>query len=335
MTDDVWRELLQSPLDDDPPDGRSGEDGGKNPGLRFLAIGLAIGVMVAAGWVLLAGDDAVPETEAAVATTTSEAPGVVVDAFPVGYVEVADGVGARPEVMYVQGSDLYLVVSTAVRSDVDPATVETFKGGEWVVLGGVAPVTASAEFSSAQTLGVVTVRFSAGAIPPGQATSLRLSPATPRVSYDHEVEYTTEGLPFETSEALRFSADYGDAEVVVDRIAFDANVGVVEWHVDGPDTVRARVDTVVVLPDTAGGEDDPATRLVSGRLTQTFGFDRPGQPAVGHSRGEDDVIRRVGNEVETDDEISSVVVLLTISVQDVVRGEPIELPLDGVEVLER
>ena len=335
MTDDVWRELLQSPFDDEPSSREAGEDGGKGPGLRFLAIGLAIGVLVAGGWMLLVGDDAEPEAEAAVATATSEAPEVVVDGFPVGYVEVGDGVGARPEVMYVQGSDLYVVLSTAVRSDVDPAAAETFKGGEWVVLGGAAPVAASAEFSSSQTLGVITVRFEAGAIPPSQATSLRLSPASPRVGYDHEVEYTTEGLPFETTEALRFSVDYGDAEVVVDRIAFDANIGVIEWHVDGPDSVRARVDTVVVLPDTAGGEDDPATRFGSDRLTQTFGFDRPGQPAVGHSRGEVEVIRRVGNEVEDDDEISSVVVRLTISVQDVVPGEPIELPLEGVVVLER
>jgi hypothetical protein len=334
MTDDVWRELLRSPFDDDPPPQRSADGGSKGPRVRFAAIGLAIGVLLAGGWLLLAGDDADPEMEAVVTTTTSAPPEVAAEGFPIGYVEVDEGLGARPELMYVQGSDLYVVLSTAVRSDVDPGSAETFKGGEWVVTGGAAPVTATAEVSNAHSLGVVTVRFSAGGAPPSQVSSLLLTPATPRVTYEHELEYPTDGLPFETTEALRFGVDYGDAEIVVDRIAVDANVGVVDWHVVGPDTVRARVDVVVILPDTAGGEDDPATRLVSERSARPFPIDRPQEPSVGHSRGASEVIRRVNEEVEDDDEIASVVVRLTISVQDVVAGEPIEIPLEGVRTLD-
>ncbi len=333
MTDDVWRELLESPFDEDAPH-RSGDGGGIGRAIRFAAIGLATGVLLAGGWLWLTGDADV-EVEAAVTTTTTGAPEAVAEGYSVGYVEVGDGLGIRPELMYVQGSDLYVVLTTMVRSDVDPAAAETFKGGEWIVTGGAAPVAATAEFSNPRSLGVVTVRFSAGAVPPDQAATLLLTPATPRVTYDQELEYTTEGLPFETTEAVRFGIDYGDAAIVVDRIAFDANVGVVDWHVVGSDTVRARVEAVVVLLDTAGGEDDPATQLVSEGAARPFLAEVPHEPALGHSRGAVEVIRRVGNEVEADDVISSVVVLLTISVQDVAPGEPFEIPLDGVAIAGR
>jgi len=334
MTDEVWRELLQSPFDEDSS-GRNDDGGGNGRGIRFAAIGLATGVLLAGGWLWLTDDGAGVEAEAVVTTTVTGVTEPVTEGYPVGYVEVGDGVGARPELMYVQGSDLYVVLSTMVRSDVDPAAAETFKGGEWIVTGGAAPVAATAEFSNPRSLGVVTVRFSAGAVPPGQATSLLLSPATPRVTYDHELEYTTDGLPFETVEPVRFDVDYGDAAIVVDRIAFDANVGVVDWHVVGPDTVRARVEAVVMLPDTAGGEDDPATQLASEGAGRPFLAGVPHEPALGHSREAVEVIRRVGNEVEAEDVISSVVVLLTISVQDIVSGEPIEIPLDGVAIAGR
>ena len=334
MTDDVWRELLQSPFDEDSSNG-SDDGGGNGRGIRFAAIGLATGVLLAGGWLWLTDDGADVEAGAVITTSTTEVPEAVIEGYSVGYVEVGDGLGARPELMYVQGSDLYVVLSTMVRSDVDPAAAETFKGGEWTVMGGAAPVVATAELSNPRSLGVVTVRFSAGAVPPGQATSLLLSPAAPRLTYDHELEYRTDGLPFETIEAVRFGVDYGDAAIVVDRIAFDANAGVVDWHVVGPDTVRARVEAVVILPDTAGGEDDPATQLVSEGAARPFRAEVPHEPALGHSRGAVEVIRRVGNEVEAEDVISSVVVLLTISVQDVVSGEPIEIPLDGVVIAGR
>ena len=66
-----------------------------------------------------------------------------------------------------------------------------------------------------------------------------------------------------------------------------------------------------------------------------FPADVPHEPALGHPGGAVEVIRRVGNEVEADDVISSVVMPLTISVQDVVPGEPIEIPLGGVAVAGR
>lgn len=335
MSEDVWRELLQSPFDDDPASGPGGTENGNGRALRFVAAGLVAGVVLAAGWLMVTRDDAVVAADGVSSGTTAASPTAAPPGWPAGYVEVADGVGARAELMYVQGDDLYVVVSTAVRSDVDPSEAETFKGGEWVVLGGTAPVAATAEVGNPQSLGVGSVSFSAAVVPPASARSLLLTPLAPRVETEHEAQYETEGLPFETTEPLRFLTDYDDAVVVIDRIAVDANVGVVDWHVAGSDTVRAQVDVVVELPGTSSGDDDPPTLLMSEHLAPPYPFQRPQKPTPSHTRGASDVLRRVGEEVEVDDAIDLIVVRFTVSVQDVLAVEPIELSLEGATIVNR
>ena len=141
MSDQLWEELVRSPLDPDP-----NEVPRSLPWFVPIAIAGLGGLLV--GFIGFGGADdpptSAPPTTIPATTLAVEEPDPVV---PDGYVEVS-GVGLRALASYSSNGNLYIVLNEAARSDLDPTETGSFHGAVWELEGDGTSVTASQSLRS-------------------------------------------------------------------------------------------------------------------------------------------------------------------------------------------
>jgi len=128
--EDALRELLRSPLDEEPRRARgAARPGRKTAVLLFLAAAAAGAGLTVAGASLVRGE-AAPATTAA-ATTTAPPPSG--PALPVGYYPLGEGFGARVERILQRPDAVFVTLSLAVDEAQDPAATTGHQGGQWLL----------------------------------------------------------------------------------------------------------------------------------------------------------------------------------------------------------
>jgi hypothetical protein len=330
MSDEVWQELLQSPLDDNPR--RDGDASGGRRGWWLIPLSVFVGGVVAFAGLLLAdaGND-----EVAVATTTTTTTVAGADEperrLPDGYVQISiDGepvqgsVGVRPEMVYAQDDDLYVTLSSVVRSMFDPDRVAVFPGGDWSLQLDGAALPFSGEITNPLSLGLVTVRFDDAGGEHG-AGVLRLRPVVRTDSENFSEELTFNGLPDRIEGPFEYELEEG-ITLVVDEISLGAESGTVRWHLEALPNIRARVDAVVEFPETISAEGGQ-TALAAEHLMDPYPFQRPPKPTPNPAWRADEVLRRVGPELEDPAAITRGLVRLSITWQTTSTERVIEIPV--------
>lgn len=264
----IWDEIMRSPLDPDPdePDRRIGA-------IASIALAAAIGVVIG---FLVGNRDAPPPTTAALVTTTAMAPSVV-DPDPVvppGYVD-ANGVGLRAVAAFSTDDDLYIVVNTATRSDLDRVDTNEFHIAEWTLSGDGIEVSADRALQSSFSPGVRVVHFEGVNSLPLSAPQLLVRRATEMtvragcngcgaVSVDMaEGELPLEGLdlPLVVDTPLLIPVGTG-ITLSIDSLQIAEEWGYLEWHVIDDNDARLRVSATIEFV----GTDDPRTDEVDPTL---------------------------------------------------------------------
>lgn len=125
------RELMRSPLDEEPRRARGARPGRRLSALLFLVAAAAGAGLTVAGAALLGGEET-PATTAAAATTTT-APAPTGPALPAGYYPVGEGFGARVERVLVRPDAVFVSLTLAVDEEHDPADTIGHQGGQWLL----------------------------------------------------------------------------------------------------------------------------------------------------------------------------------------------------------
>ncbi|NNF69560.1 MAG: hypothetical protein HKN01_07285, partial [Acidimicrobiia bacterium] len=206
MSDDAFRELLRSPLEEPRKSARGSRrpprrSDGPGPGSSWVPALLAMvigGALVLGGWLVAGGTDA---EQAATTTTSTTAPprAVAGSVFPATYVPINDRLAVRAERILQREDVTYVSFSTVVAAGLEPDETAGIVGGLWELITRDGSAVASIEdFFDPLARGTFTVAF-----PGVDATSIeavRLVGNAVRTSNGFETEYTFDpGLPF-TSE---------------------------------------------------------------------------------------------------------------------------------------
>lgn len=313
MSEDAWAELLRSPLDPEPA-GEQRERPRRRLSWRLVIVALVAGALVGgafASW-------RVDEVSAGPATTTSPpptstTPPLALPAYPDGYAEGVDGIGIKAVGWYRNQGDLFVVVSTAVRSDQDPLETSALRDGSWALVEGGRVVEYARQVWDQPALGVSVVQFDDVAQLP---ETLRFAAVV-----DQHTETITlpalEGYPIEAAGPFSFTLEH-DLDFVVDLVTTGEAWGSVEWHIAGgsDETARASIGSVVVL----AGTDDPGTPddvdptlLVSPHLAAPYPFQLHPPPAPGFAFHGADQLRRVGEPLGQDNWPTTVEIEVTVA----------------------
>lgn len=250
------RELLRSPLDDEP----EGTRGGTRPGrwaatLLFVAAALAgAGVTVAVA--ALAGDDGPAAVIITTTTTTEVAPPG--PALPAGYHPLGHGFGGRVERILQRPDGVFVTLSLAVDEEHDPRTTTGHQGGQWVLeFPDGTTVLSSAVAFDPVARATATIVFPAFEQDPTPAT-LRLVSAEEIHSavYSARVAGTVPALPVAGTLSLTLEpatlALEDDGTLRLGALTLGPAGASLEWTVEGIG-VTAHVNPVVVMegPTTA------------------------------------------------------------------------------------
>lgn len=337
MSDDTWAELLRSPLDpESKPGPRSGPELSWKLGLIVLVAGVVTGGALAAwrGGEASAAGETTPSSTTAT-TSTATVPASSEPSYPDGYVEVVDGVGIRPLGWYRNQGSLFVVVSTSVRSDLDPLETEAMRAGSWALVEGGRVVEYASQVWDQPALGVTAIEFA----------DVSQLPETLRFAsvVDQHVDTLTltplAGYPIEAAGPFSFTLEH-DLDFIVDSVTAAAGWGSLEWHVAGgsDESARASVGTVAVL----AGTDDPGTPdevdptlLVSPHLAPPYPFQLHVAPPPGFTYAGSEQLVRVREPLGQDNWPTSVEIELTVDMIFPGEGDSaiVEISLTGLPEL--
>jgi hypothetical protein len=332
MTDDIWQELLRSPLDEDP----GNLDRAERSWSWLPAAAVLGGVVIGLAWLAFgSGDDGdVAASEPTSTTTVTVAAAESAESsLPDGYIEVAlDGapvrgsLGLRPESVYAQGDDLYVTLSSAVRAELEPERVAVFAGGDWSLAMDDAALPFSGEITNPQSLGLMTVRFDGAGGREGDDGRLHLRPVVESDSTEVTDAFTFNGLPARIDEPVVVELEE-EVSLVVESIELGPDAGTLIWHLEAPPSVRARVEAAVEFPETIGREGG-RTALVSEHRADPYPFQLPPKPRPTATWSGSEVLRRVGSDLEDPAALTRITVSLTVSWQRSSSSRVIEIPLE-------
>lgn len=316
MSEDAWAELLRSPLDPDP---ERGDARTRNVSWRLAVLVLVAGVVaggVFAAWRAGRASAAAETTTTSAGATTSipAAPAPAEPSLPDGYVEVVDGVGIRPLGWYRSQGGLFVVVSTAVRTDFDPLETEALRQGSWALVDEGRVVEYARQVWDQPALGVTAVEFIGVSQLP---EAMRFAAVV-----DRHIETVTlpplEGYPVETAGPFNFTLEH-DLDLVVDSVTAAEGWASVEWHVAGgeDESARASVGAIALLAGTddpgTPGDVDP-TLLVSSHLAPPYPFQLHVAPTPGFTYAGIEQLLRVREPLGQDNWPTGVEVDLAVDV---------------------
>lgn len=337
MSDGIWDEIMKSPLDPDPDERR-----GVYATFALLAlavvVGLFIGVMVGNG---RSEPTAADSIETSTTTTTEPPPPDPV--LPSGYAE-ASGVGLKPLAVFQRDQDLYVVVNSAIRSDMDRLETNQFHIAEWTLLGDGTEYTASRTIASDLAPGVQLVEFSGVAALPVSIPRLEARQATDMIvrsgcngcaatsvdMADGEIRIDGLELPYSLPEPVFIPIGAG-ITLSLDSLEISNEWGYAEWHIVDENEARLRVTFTIVFE----GTDDPATTetdatlLVPPSLRGINQQNPTGASPDPFTRSGSTSLDRVGEILSVDNQPSQITLRWSVEWQHPV-GEPISLPLDNV-----
>jgi hypothetical protein len=331
----IWDEIMRSPLDPDP-----NEEGRRLGTLVPIALAAVVGLLV--GFSVGNGEDPPPTTVAQLTTSTTAPPPADPDpVVPAGYVE-ADGVGLKAIATFATDTDLYIIVNTAVRSDLDRVDTNEFHVAEWTLSGDGIELAATRALTSDFSPGMRIVHFEGINALPASAPELRARRATEMtvragcngcgaVSVDMaEGETLLEGLdlPLILDSPLIIPVRTGIA-LSVDSLQVADEWGFLEWHVIDDNDARLRVAATIefVGTDDPGTDDADPTRLVSSHLVGV----NPQNPISSNpnpfARRGSERLDRVGEILTEDNRPEQIVLRWSVEWQHPV-GEAITIPLE-------
>ena len=334
--DPIWDEIMRSPLDPDPED-RPRWAGLVIPILAAAAAGLALSF-------LTGSPEQVSETTLAASTTTTTP--TIADPDPIipeGYVE-ASGVGLKALAVYNSADDLYVVVNSATRSDLDRAETPEFHIAEWVLAGDGIERTASRAVRSDLAPGVRLVEFPGVTSLPASVPRLLVREATEMevrascngcaaTSVDMaEGELALDGsvVPYESTEPLLLPVGAG-ISLSIDELQLSDEWGYAQWRILDQNDARVRVILRVIFV----GTDDPATedvdetQLVPPYLLGPTPQDQVTANPEAFTRDGAVRLDRVGEILSAENQPEELLLRWLVEWQHPV-GEPITLPLDDV-----
>jgi hypothetical protein len=331
----IWDEIMRSPLDPDPD-----EDRGHLTMLVPIALAAVIGV--ASGFVIGSNGEP-PPTTAALVTTTTAPPPEPDPVLPDGYV-AADGVGLKAVAVYATDEDLYVVVNTATRSDLDREETNEFHIAEWVLAGDGIEMSARRALQSRFTPGVRVVHFEGINSLPASAPELQVRRATEMtvrsgcsgcgaVSVDMaegEMVLDSLELPLTIEAPLLIPVGTG-ITLSIDALQIAEEWGHLEWHVIDDNDARLRPTITIEFAgtDDPGTDDVDPTQLIPPRLIGP----NPQNPISANpdpfSRHGVSRLDRVGEILTVDNQPEQIVLRWSVEWQHPV-GDAITIPLDGL-----
>lgn len=246
MSDVDYEELFQSPLDD-PETGP-----GWGPGIAGLGVGIALALLAS----LAFGGGSEPPAAVADSTSPPTATSTPIAAnFPTGYVEIVDGLAARPSELIRDEDTITLAFTTAVERGSDPLTPIYPVGGTWWlesidgdgvessrhILGRYSPAAFSVEFPAASLADEAGFRR----VVMIDRRELREVSGSSRLPFSEE--------PFAMAEPLTIPIDQG-ITLIVKRLELGRFLGRVDWVIEGPEDPKARVLVAATLLDADGSD---------------------------------------------------------------------------------
>ena len=334
----IWDEIMRSPLDPDPdePERRLGA-------LGLIPLAAAMGIVV--GFLVGNGEDP-PPPSAAPMTTTTAAPAAPDPVVPRGYVET-EGVGLKAVAVFSTDDDLYLVVNTAIRNDLDRTDTNEFHVAEWVLVGDGIELSARRALQSSFSPGVRLVHFEGITELPVSLPRLLARKATEMtvragcngcgaVSVDlAEGELLLDGLelPLTVETPLLIPVGTG-ITLSIDALQVAEEWGHLEWHVIDDNDARLRVSATIEFAgtDDPGTDDVDPTLLVPPHLVGV----NPQNPVSSNAGpfARHGVVRldRLGEILTADNQPEQIVLRWSIVWQHPV-GEPSEIPLVDINDL--
>lgn len=337
MSDNIWDELMRSPLDPDPSESSRWVDV-VVPVALAIVVGLWLGVVVANG-----STNASPTFAVESSTTSTTAPPPPEPIVPAGYAQTGS-VGLKALAAFKRGDNLYLVVNSSTRSDLDRVETNEFHVAEWVLAGDGIEMTATRAIDSALAPGVRLVEFTGVNGIPVSVPELRVRQATEMVvrsgcngcaatsvdSAAGEIALDGSGLPYSIDEPLIITVGTG-INLVLDSLEITDEWGFAEWRVVDDNDARLRVNLVVVFE----GTDDPATEQLDPTLLVPLHYIGPSQqnPVAANpepfSRDGSVRLDRVGEIMTEQNRPEQIILQWDVEWQHPV-GDPITLPLDAV-----
>ena len=248
--EDALRELLRSPLDEEPRRDRgASRPGRKTAVLLFLAATAAGAGLTVAGASLVRGE-AAPAT-APSATTTSAAT-LSGPALPAGYYPLGEGFGARVERILQRPDAVFVTLSLAVDDEHDPAATTGHQGGQWLLeFPDGTSVRSSGVAFDPVARAAATIAF-----PPfdhdleGATLRLVAIEGFHTATFSAAVAGTVAALPTEGTlrlalEPAGFALD-GDGTLHVGPLDLGLTIAGLEWAVEGPG-VAGHIDPAIVI----------------------------------------------------------------------------------------
>jgi hypothetical protein len=248
------RELMRSPLDEEPRRARAARPGRRLSLLLFLAAAAAGAGLTVAGAALLGGEETSATT---VAATTTAAPLPAGPALPAGYYPVGEGFGARVERVLVRPDAVLVSLTLAVDEEHDPADTAGHQGGRWLLeFPDGSSVRSSTVVFDPVARAAATIVFPAFDQDPAAAT-LRLLSAQElhTASFSATVPGTVAALPPAgtlelTLQPAAFALD-GDGTMRLGTLFLAADGGRLDWTVEG-DGITAHLSPGVALEGPNG-----------------------------------------------------------------------------------
>lgn len=338
MSDAVWNEIMKSPLDPDPDEERGLLTWLVPVGVAIV-IGLGIGALVGRGETTTTSTLAAPSTTTTTTTTVPPPEPIV----PAGYSEAA-GIGLKAVAVFNRGDDLFVVVNSAVRSDLDRVVTDEFHVAEWILAGDGVERTAASAVRSDFAPGVRLVEFpNVGALPVS-APELRVRKATEMVvrsgcngcgatSVDaSEGELMIEGLPlpYTMTEPLLIPVGTG-INLAIDQLEITEEWAFMRWRIIDDNDARVRIRPRIIFE----GTDDPATDDVDPTQLVPASLRGPNQQNPLRSNPDPFTregtigLDRVGEIMSAENAPETIVLVWDVESQHPV-GDPIVIPLAGI-----
>jgi hypothetical protein len=248
------RELLRSPLDEEPRRVRASRPGRGAAILIFLSAAAAGAGLTVAG-AALAGSEAPATT--AVLTTTTTAPLPSGPALPPGYYPVGEGFGARVERVLVRPDIVLVSLTLAVDEAHDPAATAGHQGGQWVLeFPDGSSVRSSAVVFDPVARAAATIVFPAFAQDPTLATLRLLSAQELHTElFTATAAGTVAALPAEGTLDLALQpatvALDGGGTLRLGTLSLAVGTGTLDWTVDG-EGITGHVSPGVALEGSNG-----------------------------------------------------------------------------------
>ena len=249
------RELMRSPLDEEPRRARGTRPGRRSSVLLFVAAAAAGAGLTVAGAALLGGEETPATTIAASTTTTAPVPAG--PALPAGYYPVGEGFGARVERVLVRPDAVFVSLTLAVDEEHDPAVTAGHQGGQWLLeFPDGSSVRSTTVLFDPVARAAATIVFPAFDEDPAAAT-LRLLSAQElhTASFSATVPGTVAALPAAGTLELvlqpaTFALD-GGGTVRLGTLELAAGAGALDWTVEGA-TITAHASLAIALEGPNG-----------------------------------------------------------------------------------